>query len=148
MYRNPKPTVDIVVWNGNSIVLIQRGREPFKGRWALPGGFVDFGESVETAALREVKEETGLVVSILAILGVYSAADRDPRTHTMSTVFIAEGSGKEPMGGDDAAAAKWVKLDEVVPEDLAFDHGLIVKDFKRWLKKEDTFWSAKRRLDI
>ena len=145
MYKNPTPTVDVVVWNENSIILIRRGKDPFKGKWALPGGFVDFGESVEAAALREVKEETGLTIAIRAILGVYSAADRDPRTHTMSTVFIAESIGGSPIGGDDAALAKWTSLDDVVLEDLAFDHGLILGDFKRWLKREETFWSSKNR---
>lgn len=127
------------------MVLIQRGHEPFEGKWALPGGFVDFGESVEAAALREVKEETGLTASLLAILGVYSAVDRDPRTHTMSTVFIAESEAEAPTGGDDAAAARWVRLDHVVTKDLAFDHGLILDDFKRWLKKDATFWSTRDR---
>ncbi|NHJ13024.1 MAG: NUDIX hydrolase [Candidatus Thorarchaeota archaeon] len=142
MYRNPKPTVDVIVWDGTGIILIQRGREPFRGKWALPGGFVDFGEPAEAAAIREVKEETGLNIIPRAILGVYSAPERDPRTHTMSTVFIAESTGETPTGGDDAAAAKWVRLEDVVPNELAFDHGIIFEDFKKWLKKGATYWST------
>lgn len=145
MYRNPKTAVDVVISDGERVVLIRRGKEPFKGMLALPGGFVDYGETVEKAALREALEETGLSVRLLDILGVYSEANRDPRAHTISTVFLADCDSEEITEGDDAEAAFWMDLEEINPDDLAFDHGMILSDFKRWKKKETTFWSTRSR---
>ncbi|MFW9798934.1 MAG: NUDIX domain-containing protein [Candidatus Thorarchaeota archaeon] len=145
MEKKPASAVDIAVTDGQRIVLVKRGREPFRGRWALPGGFVEYGETVESAALREVFEETSMLVKLEAVLGVYSAHDRDPRGHTLTSVFVARSLSGEPQGGDDAAAASWVDLESVDVEDLAFDHGLIVEDLKKWLKEESTFWSTKDR---
>ena len=90
MHKNPKPTIDVIVTDGDRIILVKRGKEPFKGQWAFPGGFVEYGERVEEAAKRELLEETGVVADIQSILGVYSKPDRDPRTHIISTVFIAQ----------------------------------------------------------
>lgn len=108
------------------IVLIERKNEP-KGL-ALPGGFVDVGESVEDALRREMKEETHLNVEISKLLGVYSDPQRDPRFHTASAVFIAKAEG-QPKGGDDAKEAKLYALDEIPLDQLVFDHGLILKDY-------------------
>jgi len=124
-YRNPVPTVDIILRRGNSIVLIQRKNPPLG--WALPGGFVDYGESLEQAAQREAMEETGLDVRDLNQFRAYSAPDRDPRQHTISFVFTAEGLGTL-VSGDDAADARWFELN-ALPESLCFDHGKIISDY-------------------
>ncbi len=117
VYRNPTPTVDIIIEVDTSIVLIKRKNPPYG--WAIPGGFVDYGESYETAAAREAEEETGLQVQNLQQFRTYSDPDRDPRQHTASTVFIAQ-ANKQPTAGDDAAEAK-LFTKENLPE-LVFDH--------------------------
>ncbi|MCF8055313.1 MAG: NUDIX hydrolase [Desulfocapsa sp.] len=124
IYRNPVPTVDIIIEIGEAIVLIKRKNPPHG--WALPGGFVDYGESYETAALREAKEETGLAVENLQQFRTYSDPDRDPRQHTASTIFIAQADA-QPIAGDDAAEAK-LFTEETLPE-LAFDHDRIISDY-------------------
>ncbi|MFW9889485.1 MAG: NUDIX domain-containing protein [Candidatus Thorarchaeota archaeon] len=145
MYRNPSPAVDVAVIDGNNLLLVKRGKNPFKDRWALPGGFVEYGETVENTAVREVLEETGVQITLEAILGVYSDPKRDPRGHTLTTVFIGRRTGGEPVGGDDAAEAFWVELNSLNSEMLAFDHSIIVDDLRRWLKDSSTFWSSKDR---
>lgn len=127
VYRNPVPTVDIIIEIGGSIVLIERKNPPYG--WALPGGFVDYGESFETAAQREASEETGLTVSGLSQFRTYSEPDRDPRQHTASTVFIAQAEG-QPKAGDDAGKAELFQRDNL-PE-LAFDHAKILADYYRF----------------
>ncbi len=122
--RNPVPTVDIIIEIDNSIVLIERKNPPYG--WALPGGFVDYGESYETAAAREAKEETGLVVTDLRQFRTYSDPGRDERMHTASTVFIASAQGV-PIAGDDAGKAALFTRD-TLPE-LAFDHARILTDY-------------------
>jgi 8-oxo-dGTP diphosphatase len=112
------------------IVLIERRYAP--PGWALPGGFVEFGETVEQAAAREAKEETGLTVRIEGLLGVYSDPDRDPRGQVVSVIYYGTGWG-EPVGGDDAARAKLFPIDEL-PAFMAFDHARIVKDYGRFLE--------------
>lgn len=129
--RNPYPTVDIVIEARGGIVLVRR-RNPPHG-WALPGGFVDYGESVEDAAVREAREETGLDVELVALLGVYSDPDRDPRFHTMSTVYVGSSAG-DPRGGDDAAEARVFPVGEL-PDDLAFDHERIIGDYLAWKRE-------------
>lgn len=124
VYRNPVPTVDIIIESGGGIVLIKRKNPPFG--WALPGGFVDYGESFETAARREAKEETGLDVELIRQFHTYSDPDRDPRQHTASTVFIARAEGT-PKAGDDAAEARIFTSDDLPP--LAFDHAKILDDY-------------------
>lgn len=135
VYRNPIPTTDIIIEIGEFIVLIRRKNPPFG--WALPGGFVDYGESVESAALREAKEETSLDVTNLTLFNVYSAPDRDPRHHTISVVFTAQAAGT-PEAGDDAAELGLFKC-ETLPSPLVFDHGRIVCDyFAAVEKRKDT----------
>ena len=124
-WRNPFPTVDVIIRIGERIVLIERRGEP-KG-WALPGGFVDYGESLEAAALREAREETGLELRNLRQFGAYSDPARDPRRHNISVVFTAEADG-EPVAGDDAAGAALFPLD-ALPSPLCFDHGQIIEDY-------------------
>ncbi len=129
--RNPYPTVDIIVEVGDRIVLIERKNPPYG--WALPGGFVEYGESYEEAALREAREETGLDVELLCQMHLYSSPERDPRFHTATLVFIARASG-QPRGGDDAARARLFDPENLPP--LAFDHRRIIDHylrFKKWL---------------
>ena len=129
-HRNPTPTVDIVIRVGGGIVLIRR-RNPPMG-WALPGGYQDVGETCEAAARREAMEETGLDVTLDDLLYVYSDPRRDPRKHTLSTVFTASATG-EPVGMDDAEEARIFDLDNL-PSDLAFDHRLILEDYRRFVE--------------
>lgn len=148
VYRNPFPTVDIIIemvpeamedvrsYTGlvyskreqrviNGIVLIKRKNPPFG--WALPGGFVDYGESLETAAIREAKEETSLNVKLLYQLGAYSEPNRDPRCHTITVVFVARAKGV-PKAADDAVEIGIYDF-HTLPETLAFDHGKIIQDY-------------------
>lgn len=124
-YRNPVPTVDIIIEVNNSILLIRRKNEP-KG-WALPGGFVDYGERLEDAAVREALEETSLKVDNLRLLGCYSDPSRDSRLHTISTVYVATGAGT-PQAGDDAEGVALFAPDEI-PATLCFDHARIIMDY-------------------
>ena len=122
--------MDAVIMNGPSILLVQRKHEPFQGFWALPGGFVEYGETTEQAVIREVREETGLETVVQGLLGVYSDPKRDPRGHTITIVYRVAPVGGAVLAGDDAAEARYFKGDEL-PR-LAFDHGTIVKDaFKK-----------------
>jgi 8-oxo-dGTP diphosphatase len=127
-YRNPVPTVDIIIQvdgDPGRIVLIERKNEPHG--WALPGGFVDYGESLESAAVREALEETSLEVSLVRQFHTYSAPGRDPRLHTITTVFIATAAGL-PRGADDAKSAIVCGVKDL-PCDMAFDHGQIIRDY-------------------
>jgi 8-oxo-dGTP diphosphatase len=134
-YRNPFPTVDIIIEMPDGIVLIKRKNPPHG--WALPGGFVDYGESLEAAAVREAREETSLEVHNLRLLGCYSDPGRDERMHAISTVYIAEGSG-QPLAADDAADVGVFRLDQL-PEPLCFDHAAIVADYAARLRSRSIF---------
>lgn len=123
--RNPCLTVDIIIELPEGIVLIERKNPPHG--WALPGGFVDYGESVEDAAVREAREETSLDVTLVRQFHTYSDPDRDPRFHTVSTVFIARAAGP-PAAGDDAAAVGVFGKDSL-PAPLCFDHARILDDY-------------------
>ncbi|MCZ7684838.1 MAG: NUDIX hydrolase [Sandaracinaceae bacterium] len=126
--RNPYPTVDVIIEAPGGVVLIERAHEP-RG-WALPGGFIDYGEAPADAARREVKEETGLDVELTDLLFVYGAPDRDPRQHNLSVVYVGRASGT-PRGGDDAARAEVFALD-ALPSPLCFDHARILEDYRRF----------------
>jgi 8-oxo-dGTP diphosphatase len=128
VYSNPTPTVDIIIaCPGRKVVLIERKNTPFG--WALPGGFVDYGETVERAAIREALEETGLEVELTGLFGVYSDPKRDARKHTLSVVFTAQPLDVSRLGaGDDAARAEVFSLD-VLPKPLVFDHETILSDY-------------------
>ncbi len=137
VHRNPVPTVDLIIeaeteTGGKGIVLILRKNEP--RAWALPGGFVDYGETLEEAAVREGREETGLEVEEMTQFHAYSDPKRDPRRHTISVVFTARSRGK-PQGGDDAERAE-VFPPEKIPRPLAFDHEKILQDYFAWKKKK------------
>jgi len=129
-YRNPVPTVDIIIEIDDGILLVYRKNEPVG--WAIPGGFVDYGESLEEAARREAREETSLDVTDLRQMGSYSNPDRDPRLHTISTVFIARATGT-PEADDDAARIGLFTRDSL-PEPIVFDHGTILSDYFRTKK--------------
>jgi 8-oxo-dGTP diphosphatase len=130
MHRNPALAVDCVVFDpAGRLLLIRRKNPPFQGQFALPGGYVDYGESTEHAAARELAEETGLVATSVALVGVYSDPQRDPRGHVVSVAYRIETTGHDPQAGDDAAAAAFVEGWENL--DLAFDHGSIVADALR-----------------
>ena len=138
--RNPVPTVDIIIeLEGGRIVLIRRKNPP--PGWALPGGFVDYGESAEAAAVREAREETGLEVDLVEQFHTYSDPDRDPRQHTRSVVFIARAAG-EPRGADDAVEARGFDA-EKLPEPLAFDHRRIISDYLRYKRTGERTWPTK-----
>lgn len=130
--RNPIPTVDIIIemWDRphRPIVLIERKNPPYG--WALPGGFVDYGESVESAAIREAQEETCLSVDLLEQFHVYSSPKRDSRQHTLSIVFIAKGVG-EPKAADDAQTLKLFEIWQL-PKKLCFDHHQILNDYQQY----------------
>lgn len=127
-HRNPFPTVDVIIEINDGIILIERKNPPFG--WALPGGFVDYGESLEDAALREAREETSLEVGNLQLLGCYSDPGRDSRMHTISTVYVGTGTGI-PRADDDALNLACFKLD-ALPEQLCFDHARILADYSTW----------------
>ena len=129
----PVLTVDAVAIDNDKILLIKRKYEPFKGKWALPGGRVECGERVEEAVLRELKEETGLDGEIVRLVGVYSDPNRDPRGHYVTVVFLVKVKG-ELRANTDAEEAKWFPLSEVPWDDLAFDHAKIIKDALRLVK--------------
>ncbi len=141
-YQNPKLTVDIIIETGSGVVLIERKKEPFG--WALPGGFVDLGESLEIAAKREAKEETSMDVQLLRQFHTYSNPERDKRFHTVSTVFIGRGSGNL-IPRDDAKDARIFEIDKL-PKELAFDHNEILSDYKRYINHEpiETIFNVER----
>ncbi len=126
-FRNPYPTADILFHRPGEVLLIRRKNPP--AGWALPGGFIDYGESAEDAAEREALEETGLSVRNLQQFHVYSKPGRDPRFHTLTVVFIAEPEGNL-RAGDDASEAQWFRLNDL-PTPIAFDHAGIIADARK-----------------
>lgn len=127
VYDRPGIATDGIVVEDGKILLIERKHGPFEGSYAIPGGFVDYGEAVEDAVVREMKEETNLDVRIMRLVGVYSRPDRDPRGHVISVVYQVERIGGDLEAGDDAADAVWFDLDDLPL--LAFDHAQIIADF-------------------
>ena len=130
VYRNPVPTVDILILINGGVVLIRRKNPPLG--WALPGGFMDEGETCEAAAIREAKEETGLDVCLKELLYVYSDPSRDPRKHTITIAFTATAVGT-PVGMDDALEARIFQFNEL-PSNIVFDHSKILSDYQYFLE--------------
>lgn len=135
-YRNPVPTVDIIIeLRGRGLVLVERQKPPYG--WALPGGFVEYGETLEEAAVREAQEETGLEVELLGQFHAYSDPDRDPRQHTITTVFVACAAGTPQAASDARSVDVFSPAD--LPEPLAFDHARILEDYlqvrQEWLSR-------------
>ncbi|MBC7352650.1 MAG: NUDIX hydrolase [Thermogutta sp.] len=148
-YEYPRPAVcvDCVIFglpeteadhphSSPEVLLIQRARPPFAGMWALPGGFVDIDEPLETAAARELEEETGIRGAALEVAGVYGTPGRDPRGRTISIVYraVVWKSAHSPQGGDDAAKAEWFSLSALPP--MAFDHNQIVEEVTENLRRD------------
>lgn len=127
--RSPVPTVDAIIELPDDRIVLVRRKFPPLG-WALPGGFVERGERLDQAVRREAQEETGLAIELVEQFFTYSDPSRDPRRHTMTTVYIAKARG-EPQGADDAAEARAFPLD-ALPRPLAFDHGAILEDYRRY----------------
>ncbi len=128
-YKTPSLTVDIFIFDENqNFILIKRKNEPYKGYWALPGGFVDYGECVEHAAIREALEETSINVKLDELIGVYSNPSRDPRGHTVSIVYSARGNMEEMKADDDASDINIFTKEDLEKINLAFDHDQIIKD--------------------
>lgn len=133
----PALTTDCVVVDPeHRVLLIRRRNPPFRGQYALPGGFVEVGETVDAACRRELKEETGLDVGALRLIGVYSDPARDPRGHTCSVAFLAHAGPTTPVAGDDAATAEWIADWRSVS--LAFDHATILRHATRLLTAEES----------
>ena len=136
-YKTPSLTADIFIFDDEfNFILIKRKNDPYKDCWALPGGFVEYGESVETAAIREAKEETSIDVELKGLVNVYSEPDRDPRGHTVTAAYIAKGNMDNMKADSDAKEIgifSGKKLDEIP---IAFDHDKIIKDCLNKAKSE------------
>ena len=128
-YKIPSLTTDIFIYNEDYyFILIKRRNDPYKDYWALPGGFVEYGESVESAAIREAKEETSIDVELKDLVNVYSDADRDPRSHTVTVVYTAKGDFNSRKANSDAKDINIFKANELNKINIAFDHEKIIKD--------------------
>lgn len=158
--KNPVPAVDFIISkdDNSNILLVRRKNNPFKGMLSIPGGFINQGETAEDAMMREAKEETSLIVEPIAILGVYSDPQRDPRMHTISVTFISRIVQGNEDAHDDAAALEWINIEDeldslIQSKQIAFDHSKILKNYKKWMEvvrgsvginNNLTFWSTKR----
>ena len=128
-YKIPSITTDIFIFDDNfNFILIKRKNDPYKDCWALPGGFVEYGESVESAAVREAKEETNIDVELKDLVNVYSKPDRDPRGHTITIAFTAKGNFSDGKADDDASDIAIFSLEKLDEIDIAFDHKQIIRD--------------------
>ncbi|WP_405293502.1 NUDIX domain-containing protein [Methanobrevibacter sp.] len=128
-YKTPSLTADIFIYDDElNFILIKRRNEPYKDCWALPGGFVEYGESVETAAIREAKEETSIDVELKSLVNVYSEPDRDPRGHTVTVAYTAKGDFNSKKADSDAKDIGIFSKDQLDELELAFDHEKIITD--------------------
>ena len=144
-YKNPIPTVDAIIQKSSSILLVKRKKDPYKNQFALPGGFVNEGETIEEAIEREVYEETSLKIHPIDILGVYSDPTRDPRGHMMTVVFIVLIIKGIATAGDDAKEISWIPIEKINEIKIAFDHKLVLHDYLRWKREGGTYWTHKLR---
>lgn len=149
-YKKPSITVDIIIFNKNKLdkfsdeideknknefILIKRKNDPFRNHWAIPGGFVDYGETVENAAIREAKEETGIDVKLKKLIGVYSGPERDPRGHTITMAYLAIGDFGKIKAGSDARDVEIFSFEDIKSMKIAFDHDEILNDVLNELNK-------------
>jgi len=129
LIKKPSLTVDaLIIYDRDSIILIKRKNDPYRGSWALPGGFVEYGETVESAVIREAKEETGLDIELKGVSGVYSNPDRDPRGHIITICYLAQKIGGKLKADTDASQVKCFKIEEAIKTTLAFDHLQIIEE--------------------
>ena len=143
-YHYPSIAVDVILEKDDHLLVVLRKKDPFKGSFAIPGGFMNEGERVEDAATREMLEETSLNIELIDILGVYSAPNRDPRGHVVSIVFIAKMLSGNAKAGDDADSFEWLTIEDLIKNKrVAFDHIKILEDYREWKKSRGTFWSSK-----
>lgn len=140
--RNPYPAADVIIYRNDKIVLVRR-KEPVRGKLAFPGGFIEWGETVEAAAIREAKEETGLDIELEELLGVYSDPKRDPRAHIFTITFIGKPIGGKLRTSEEHMEIGWYKISELDFSKLASDHSKILQDFLKWRKQKGTYWSSK-----
>ena len=134
-YKTPSLTADIFIFDEEyNFILIERGNDPYKGQWALPGGFVEYGESVEDAAIREAKEETHIDVELIELVNVYSKPERDPRGHTVTVAYTAKGNMEDMQADDDASQIGIFCENDIGKLEIAFDHEEIIKDCLTILK--------------
>lgn len=139
IYKKPSVTVDILIINENrEFILIKRKNDPYKDFWAIPGGFVDYGETVENAAIREALEETNINVELINIVGVYSNPNRDPRGHTISIVFLASGNMENMKADSDAKDINIFSINDLNKIKIAFDHDKILNDSLNLINKKKT----------
>ncbi|MBQ2666162.1 NUDIX hydrolase [Methanobrevibacter sp.] len=135
-YKNPSLTCDVFIYDDDfNFILIKRKNDPYKDYWALPGGFVEYGESVETAAIREAKEETNIDVELEELVNVYSTPDRDPRRHTVTVAYTAKGDLTTKRADSDAKDIGIFNVDELDKDKIAFDHAIIIDDCLKKVKK-------------
>lgn len=135
-YRNPSLTTDVFIFDDDlNFILIKRKNDPYKDCWALPGGFVEYGESVETAAIREAKEETSIDIELIDLVNVYSEPNRDPRGHTITVAYTAKGDLTTKKADSDAKDISIFNVDALDEIELAFDHRQIIKDCLNMAKK-------------
>lgn len=135
-YKIPSLTADIFIFDDDfNFILIKRRNDPFKDCWALPGGFVEYGETVETAAIREAKEETSIDVELIDLVNVYSEPDRDPRGHTITVAYTAKGNFNDRKAEDDACDIAIFSAEKIDEIKIAFDHKKIIKDCLKIAKK-------------
>jgi len=140
-YKRPSITVDIVIFDGSSdenkeFILIKRKNDPFKDQWAIPGGFVEYGETIENTVIREAKEETGIDIELGRLFNVYSKSDRDPRGHTITIVYLATGNIDDMKAGSDAKDARLCSFEELSSLRIAFDHEKILNDILEKVVKQ------------
>lgn len=135
-YRNPSLTTDVFIFDDDlNFILIKRKNDPYKDCWALPGGFVEYGESVETAAIREAKEETSIDIELIDLVNVYSEPNRDPRGHTITVAYTAKGDLTTKKADSDAKDISIFNVDALDEIELAFDHRQIINDCLNMAKK-------------
>jgi len=144
-YKNPALTADVIIEKNGKILLVRRNKKPFVGKLDTPGGFVNYGETVEHAAIREAKEETGLDVKLVDILGVYSDPKRDPRKHVVTVMFIGKILRGKPRVNDktEVRYVSFYDMKKLKKEELGFDHYKIIRDYLKHKKEKGTYWSTK-----
>lgn len=140
--RNPYPVVDSIICRDNKVLLVKR-KEPVPDTWAIPGGFLEWGETFEDATVREAREETGFEIELEEILGAYSDPNRDPRGHLVAIIFVAKPIGGELKISDEHSELRWFDFKEMSSLKFHSDHKKVLQDFLKWKTNKETFWSTK-----